>query len=56
MLELGGLDWSRHTASTISVTPALGRTPGVFCFWIFALLALAGAFTRPRGGRRCSSG
>ena len=44
-LELGGLDWSRHTASTISVAAALGQR-GVICFWMFALLALAGAFTR----------
>jgi 4-amino-4-deoxy-L-arabinose transferase-like glycosyltransferase len=45
-LELGGLDWSRHTASTISVTPRWANA-GVICFWSFALLALAGAFTRP---------
>jgi 4-amino-4-deoxy-L-arabinose transferase-like glycosyltransferase len=45
MLELGGLDWSRHTASTISVTSG-GAIAGVICFWVFALLALAGAFTR----------
>jgi len=44
-LELGGLDWSRHTASTISVAPRWANA-GVFCFWIFALLALAGATTR----------
>ena len=43
--ELGGLDWSRHTASTISVTPRWANA-GVICFWIFALLALAGAVTR----------
>ena len=43
--ELGGLDWSRHTASTISVTPRWANA-GVFCFWIFALLAFAGALTR----------
>jgi 4-amino-4-deoxy-L-arabinose transferase-like glycosyltransferase len=44
MLDLGGLDWSIHTASTISV----GRRwaiAGVVCFWVFALLAVAGAFT-----------
>ncbi len=45
MFELGGLDWSRHTASTISVTPGWANA-GVVCFWVFALLALAGAFTR----------
>ena len=36
--ELGGLDWSRHTAGTISVAPGWANA-GVFCFWIFALLA-----------------
>ncbi len=45
MLELGGLDWSRHTASTISVGPRWANA-GVICFWVFALLALAGAFTK----------
>lgn len=44
-LELGGLDWSRHTASTISVSAGWANA-GVICFWIFALLALAGATTR----------
>ena len=45
MLDLGGLDWSRHTASTISVGPRWANA-GVFCFWIFAVLALLGAFTK----------
>ena len=45
MLDLGGLDWSRHTASTISVGPRWANA-GVFCFWVFAVLALAGAFTK----------
>ena len=45
MLELGGLDWSRHTAATISVTAGWAMA-GVICFWVFALLALAGAFTK----------
>jgi len=45
MFELGGLDWSRHTASTISVTAGWANA-GVICFWVFALLALAGAFTK----------
>jgi 4-amino-4-deoxy-L-arabinose transferase-like glycosyltransferase len=45
MLELGGLDWSRHTASTISVGPRWANA-GVICFWVFALLALAGAVTK----------
>ncbi len=45
MLDLGGMDWSIHTASTISA----GRTAaitGVVCFWIFAVLAVIGAFTQ----------
>jgi 4-amino-4-deoxy-L-arabinose transferase-like glycosyltransferase len=45
MFELGGLDWSRHTASTISVTPGWAMA-GVYCFWAFTLLAIAGAFTK----------
>ena len=45
MLDLAGMDWSIHTASTISA----GRTAaitGVVCFWIFAVLAVIGAFTQ----------
>jgi 4-amino-4-deoxy-L-arabinose transferase-like glycosyltransferase len=45
MLDLAGMDWSIHTASTISA----GRTAaitGVICFWIYAVLAMIGAFTR----------
>jgi 4-amino-4-deoxy-L-arabinose transferase-like glycosyltransferase len=45
MLDLAGMDWSIHTASTVSV----GRTwaiAGVVCCWVFALLAVLGAFTR----------
>jgi 4-amino-4-deoxy-L-arabinose transferase-like glycosyltransferase len=45
MLELGGLDWARHTYSTVSVGPRRANA-GVVCFWIFALLAVAGACTR----------
>jgi 4-amino-4-deoxy-L-arabinose transferase-like glycosyltransferase len=45
LFELGGLDWSRHTASTVSISPGWANA-GVICFWIFALLALAGATTR----------
>jgi hypothetical protein len=45
MLDLGGMDWSRHTASTISVGPRWANA-GVICFWVFALLALLGAFTK----------
>jgi 4-amino-4-deoxy-L-arabinose transferase-like glycosyltransferase len=48
-LDLAGLEWSRHTASTIGVTAGWADA-GVVCFWIFGLLALAGAFTR--GARR----
>jgi 4-amino-4-deoxy-L-arabinose transferase-like glycosyltransferase len=44
MLDLAGMDWSRHTASTISVGPDWA-TAGVVCFWIFAVLALAGTFS-----------
>jgi 4-amino-4-deoxy-L-arabinose transferase-like glycosyltransferase len=43
--ELGGLDWSRHTAGTISASAGWANA-GVICFWIFALLALAGATTK----------
>ena len=45
MLDLAGLGWSRHTASTISVPPGWANA-GVLCFWLFALLAIAGAFRR----------
>ena len=44
MLELGGLDWARHTYGTVSVEPGWANA-GVICFWVFALLAVAGAFT-----------
>jgi 4-amino-4-deoxy-L-arabinose transferase-like glycosyltransferase len=47
MLDLAGLHWSRHTASTISI----GRTwadAGVVCFWLVAALAIGGALTRGR--------
>jgi 4-amino-4-deoxy-L-arabinose transferase-like glycosyltransferase len=44
MLELGGLDWARHTYSTVSVDPGWANA-GVICFWVIALLAVAGAFT-----------
>ena len=49
MLELAGLDWSRHTAATISVEPDWAEA-GVVCFWLFALLAVAGALTLRRRG------
>jgi 4-amino-4-deoxy-L-arabinose transferase-like glycosyltransferase len=43
MLDLGGMDWSIHTASTISVGKRVAVL-GVICFWIYFLLALVGAF------------
>jgi 4-amino-4-deoxy-L-arabinose transferase-like glycosyltransferase len=49
MVDLAGLDWSRHTAGTISVPPDWADA-GVVCFWVFALLAVAGAFS-PLGRR-----
>ena len=44
-LDLDGFDWVRHTASTVSID---GRWAdrNVYCFWLFGLLAVAGAFTR----------
>ena len=44
-LDLAGLSWSRHTASTVSVTPRWADA-GVFTFWLVALVAIAGALTR----------
>jgi 4-amino-4-deoxy-L-arabinose transferase-like glycosyltransferase len=49
MLDLAGMSWSRHTASTVGI----GRRwadAGVVCFWLFAALAIAGALTS-RGRR-----
>jgi 4-amino-4-deoxy-L-arabinose transferase-like glycosyltransferase len=43
-LDLAGLGWSRHTASTVSVPPGWADA-GVFTFWTVAALALAGALT-----------
>jgi 4-amino-4-deoxy-L-arabinose transferase-like glycosyltransferase len=45
MLDLAGMEWSIHTAATISATRGWAIA-GVICFWVFALLALAGAFMR----------
>ena len=39
LLDLASWDWSRHTASTVSVTPGWSDA-GVICFWVFAVLAL----------------
>jgi 4-amino-4-deoxy-L-arabinose transferase-like glycosyltransferase len=49
MLDLAGMSWSRHTASTISVGPRWADA-GVVSFWLFAALAIAGALTS-RGRR-----
>jgi 4-amino-4-deoxy-L-arabinose transferase-like glycosyltransferase len=49
MLDLAGRSWSRHTASTISVGPGWADA-GVISFWLFAVLATAGALTS-RGRR-----
>jgi 4-amino-4-deoxy-L-arabinose transferase-like glycosyltransferase len=43
-LELDGIDWAIHTASTVSIDATWAKR-GVWCFWLFAVLALAGAFT-----------
>ena len=43
-LELDDMQWSIHTASTVSIDATWARR-GVWCFWLFAVLALAGAFT-----------
>ena len=43
-LDLDRLSWSRHTARTVSVGAGWADA-GVYCFWLFAVLALAGAFT-----------
>ena len=45
MLDLAGMDWSIHTGSTISAGRQASIT-GVVCFWIFAVLAVIGAFTQ----------
>jgi 4-amino-4-deoxy-L-arabinose transferase-like glycosyltransferase len=43
-LELDGRSWWRHTAATVSIRPGWADR-GVYCFWMFAVLAVAGAFT-----------
>jgi 4-amino-4-deoxy-L-arabinose transferase-like glycosyltransferase len=45
MLDLAGLRWSRHTAATIGIGPRWADA-GVVCFWLVALLAVAGALRR----------
>ena len=44
MLDLGGRRRSRATAATITINH-FWADRGILCFWIFAALALAGAFT-----------
>lgn len=44
MLDLAGMSWSRHTASTISVDGGWAQA-GVVAFWLFAAAAVAGALT-----------
>jgi 4-amino-4-deoxy-L-arabinose transferase-like glycosyltransferase len=48
-LELDDMDWSIHTASTVSIDATWAKR-GVWCFWAFAVLAVAGALTA--GARR----
>ena len=45
MLDLAGMDWSIHTAATISVGRG-AAIAGVICFWVFALLAVVGRVHR----------
>jgi hypothetical protein len=45
MIDLAGIHWSVHTASTISITRGWAIA-GVICFWAFAALAILGAFTQ----------
>jgi 4-amino-4-deoxy-L-arabinose transferase-like glycosyltransferase len=42
--ELDGMDWSIHTAATVSIDATWAKR-GVWCFWLFVVVALAGAFT-----------
>jgi 4-amino-4-deoxy-L-arabinose transferase-like glycosyltransferase len=44
-LDLDSFDWARHTARTLSIENRWADR-GVYCFWLFGLLAIAGAFTR----------
>jgi hypothetical protein len=45
MLDLGGWDWAIHTAGTVSAGKKAGAA-GIICFWLFAALAVGGAFTQ----------
>jgi 4-amino-4-deoxy-L-arabinose transferase-like glycosyltransferase len=49
MLDVAGMSWSRHTASTISIGPGWADA-GVVTFWLFVALAIAGALSS-RGRR-----
>jgi 4-amino-4-deoxy-L-arabinose transferase-like glycosyltransferase len=44
MLDLAGMSWSRHTASTIGIGSRWADA-GVVTFWLFGALAIAGALT-----------
>jgi 4-amino-4-deoxy-L-arabinose transferase-like glycosyltransferase len=43
-LDLAGMRWSRHTASTVSAGPGWAEA-GVLVFWLTGALAIAGALT-----------
>ncbi len=45
MLDSTGMNWSRHTLSTIGV-PRSWTEPMVLCFWLFGVIAVAGCLTR----------
>ena len=45
MLDLGGWDWAIHTAGTVSAGKKAAAA-GIICFWLFAILAVIGAFTQ----------
>src|ERR1700754_2570327 len=45
MLELASWQWSRHTYFTVMVPPGWADA-AVVSFWVIALLAVAGMFTR----------
>ena len=46
LLDLGGLSRARFTARTAGIGSPLAADAGVVCFWVLALLALAGTITR----------
>ena len=56
MLDLGGLDWSRHTASTISVRPGWAIAGRDLLLGVRAARAGGRVHEAAPGARRCSSG